>query len=152
MSVAFEMQPGEAGARYDGPHGPITLSGDQAPDSIRLDTPQGPATLAHGVLSDEQALRDGVAARIGEHDYTMRRDGRTLVLADGTGPVAVVRRRGMSRVVVEAPDGTALARVKGSRMAGEVEEAAQPVHVAIMLLIMASGAARTLDRKVPLLW
>jgi hypothetical protein len=152
MSVAFEMQPGEGGTRYDGPHGPITLSGDQAPDSVWLDTPQGRATLAYGMRSDEDALREGVSAQIGGQNLTLRRDGRALVLGDGSRPVAVVRRKGRSGVVVEAPDGAARARFKTSKMAGEVEDGAEPVHVTLMLLIMGSGAARTLDRKVPLLW
>lgn len=150
MGLAFQLAPAEDGARYEGPHGPMTMPGDQAPDASRIITPDGEANLAWGRLSrDERALEAGVPLRIGSRDLTLRREGRTLVAQDAGGaPIAVARRRRFGRVEVARADGTPLAAFRA--MSGEIEDAAAPHDVALVLLLIASGAAGELERRIPL--
>jgi hypothetical protein len=130
----------------------MTLPADQSPDATRLVTPDGEASLAWGMLSrDGDALRGGVAVTIGGRDLRLRRDGRALLLEDGGGaPLAVARRKAFGKVELVRPDGTALASFKPS-LSGEVADAAGPEDVALALLLMGSGAASQLERRVPLL-
>jgi hypothetical protein len=73
----FALAPGPAGARYDGPHGPVAVPAEQAPDATRVLTPAGEATLAWGMLSgDRAALGRGVPLRVGDRKLVLRRDGR----------------------------------------------------------------------------
>jgi hypothetical protein len=151
MGASFKLQPGDGGPRYDGPHGPMTLPADPAGDETGVQTPGGEAQLAWGMRRhDEDALREGVAARIGGRELVLRREGRELVLSERGAPLARVRRRAFGKVELERADGTALATFKPS-LSGEVEDAAGPDDVALMLLLMASGAANALERRVPLL-
>jgi hypothetical protein len=145
--TAFSLAPGPGGARYDGPHGPIDVPADQAPDRTRVDTPAGEATLDWGMMSDDRAaLERGAAMHVGGRELLLRRDGRALVV-DG---LLELRRRRFGRVELARPDGTSVAWFKGD-LSGEVAESATPDDVAVMLLVMASNAAGTLERRLPLM-
>jgi hypothetical protein len=147
---AFQLAPVADGARYEGPHGPMTMPADQAPDASRIVTSDGEAHLAWGRLSrDERALDAGVPLRIGPRELTLRRDGRELVAQDAAGaPLAVARRRRFGRVEVTRSDGTPVAAFRA--MSGQIEDAATADEVALVLLLVASGAAGELERRVPL--
>lgn len=149
--TAFELSPGPDGARYEGPHGPIDVPGDQEPHSTRISTPDGPATLAWGLLSqDRGALERGVRASVGGRELVLRRDGRELHLADSAGaPRLAARRRRLGRVELTRPDGKVVASFKAT-LSGEVADTAAPDEVAAAILLMVSGAARQLERRVPL--
>ena len=174
--TAFELSPGPDGARYEGPHGPIDVPGDQEPHSTRISTPDGPATLAWGLLSQDRgalergvrvevsdagakrdgvvvyggALERGVRASVGGRELVLRRDGRELHLADSAGaPRLAARRRRLGRVERTRPYGKVVASFKGT-LSGEVADTAAPDEVAAAILLMVSGAAKQLERRVPL--
>ena len=141
----------EAGPRYEGPHGPIAVPADQAPDSTRVELPGGHAKLAWGMASDDRAaLEQGVPAQIGGRELVLALRGRTLELQDPSGAPTAVASRRRGRITIERPDGTALAWFKPAELAGEVAEEATPDDVAFMLLLLASNAGSVLERRVPL--
>jgi hypothetical protein len=145
--TAFSLAPGPAGPRYNGPHGPIDVPADQAPHRTRVHTPAGEATLEWGMMSDDRAaLERGAAMHLGGRELVLRRDGRALVV-DG---LLEVRRRRFGRVELARPGGTTVAWFKRD-LSGEVAERATPEDVTVMVLVMASNAAGTLERRVPLL-
>jgi hypothetical protein len=129
---------------YKGPRGPLRFRVDQSPETAALEDGD---RLEFGMArQDLDALDGGVGARIAGEDYTLRRDGRTLVLADAAGrPRAIARRARFGKLRLERPDGTALALVHG--LDGKVAEGADAVEVRLMLLLTIAGAARAIDRR-----
>jgi hypothetical protein len=150
VAVAFRIEPGP---RYDGPHGPVELPADAAPEASRIVGPRGEARLGWGMLSrDTAALDAGVPALAAGRALTMRREGRVLVFSEPDGtPIATARLRRGSRVALEDPGGERVAWFRWTKLAGEVEAAATPLHVELMLLLLVSGAQRHLERRAPLL-
>jgi hypothetical protein len=129
---------------YNGPQGPLRFRADQSPQTAEL---EGGDRLEFGMArQDLDSLDAGVAARIAGGDYTLRRDGRTLVLQDAGGaPRMIARRARFGRLRLERPDGSEVALVSG--LDGKVDEAAGPVEVRLMVLLAVAGAARAIERR-----
>ena len=152
MARAFSLEPSDEGPRYDGPHGPLVLPPDQAPDSTRVQTPEGEATLAWGMLSQDRApLKDGVRLDLAGRSFRLRLAGRALMIeADHGQVVAIARPKSGRRVTLERPDGAEVAWFKSSSLSGEVEDAASADEVALLLLLLGSNAAAAFERRIPL--
>lgn len=144
--VKFEVVNDGHRARYDGPHGPLWLSGHQDPSTAVLQASDGEDRLEFGMArTDLEALDAGVRARIDRLEYRLRRDGRTLLLLDDSGrPRVIVRRARFGRLKLERPDGRKVAEFAG--LDGKVDEAAEAVEVRLMLLLALSAANRAIDR------
>jgi hypothetical protein len=146
-ATEFTLQRVDEGARYDGPHGPMTLTGDVENEHATVRTEQGEATLAWSRLSAEDLTleNDGIPVDFGAAGAgRLRRHGRELRLDSDDGQTRAILRRRFGRIRMERPDGTELATWKDYR--GRVCAEAEFADVALMVLVMASRVDQRLDR------
>ena len=143
MTLGFELLED----RYDGPHGPMTVSPRRHAGRSTVLTPHGEAAIAwsRGQADEGELDGEGIAVHVaGAPEACLRRTGRALALSDLDGTPRTVLRRRFGRLRLERPDGTPLATWRGRR--GRVTDHAEFADVVLMLLVMASRVDQQLDR------
>ena len=143
VTLGFELHED----RYDGPHGPMTVSPRRHAGRSTVLTPHGEAAIAwsRDRADDAELEGEGIAVHVaGAPEACLRRSGRVMTLSDLDGTPRSVLRKRFGRLRLERPDGTLLATWRGRR--GRVTDDADVADVVLMLLVIASRVDQRLDR------
>lgn len=147
----WRTEPSPEGARYLGPHGPMTMLRDKPKGTTVIRLAAGEARLDMDITTrDDERMEEGVPFSMPDANYVLRRDGKRLVLI-GPGGLAAAARSRWLKLSIEDGSGATVAYMKGTKWEGEVLDGAAPLHVALMLAVGRSQAHVTRNRSGALL-